>query len=522
MRARWRWIVGGVVVAVLLLFVAPPLIGRQLRGTVEGRMNAALTGYHVRLGAVDVHPIGFGVDLRDMVVVQDAHPDPPVADIPKFALSVNWKALVFGGVVADLALEQPKLHFDVSQAVAEAADKTPVKERGWQGAVEAIYPLKVNQFRVHEGTVTYVPEKPFKPVELTHLNVRAANIRNVRSPNRTYPSDLRVRATVEDTARLRLAGRADFLAEPFAAVNLHLALDDMRLDYVEPILHRYNVNVKNGTVAIAGTVEYGPKVARVHLKYLGIERTTFDYVHTAATAPVEAERAEAGVKAAKQQVTAPTVDLRVDRIQIDNSTLAYSDRSTDPPYRLFFATEQLAVQDFSNQRNGGTAYAWLRGKFMGNGPTAIDGKFRQETGSPDFDLAVRIENTALPSLNDLWRAYAGFDVAAGDFSFFSQMRVKDRRVQGYVKPIFADVRVYDSEQEQGKSLFHKAYEGIIGGIAWVFENKSENDIATRTDISGTLEQTNVSTFQALLGILENAFFKSILPGLERQRPARVR
>jgi len=518
MRARWRWIVGGVVVAVLLLlFAAPPLIGRQLRGTLEGRMNAALTGYHVRIGAVDVHPIGFGVDLRDLVIVQDKHPEPPVADVPKFSLSVNWKALIFGGVVADLALEQPKLHFDTSQAVAEASDKTPVKERGWQQAIEAIYPLKVNQFRLHGGTVTYIPEKPFQPLQLTNLQVRAGNIRNVRSPNRTYPSDLRVRANVQNTARLRLGGHADFLAEPFAAMNIHVALDDMQLDYIQPILHRYNVNVKNGTMSTSGTIEYGPKVARVHLKNLGIDGTTVDYVHTAATAPVEAERAEAGVKAAKQQVTAPTADIRADRIRIDNSTLAYTDRSTDPPYRLFFATEQLAVQDFSNQPKEGTAYAWLRGKFMGNGPTAIDGKFRQEKNSPDFDLAVRIENTDLRSLNDLWRAYAGFDVAAGTLSFFSQMHVKDRAVQGYVKPIFADVQVYDPEQEKGEGLLHQAYEGIIGGIAWVFENKSENDIATRTDISGTLEKTNVSTFQALLGIVENAFFKSILPGLERQR-----
>jgi hypothetical protein len=113
-----------------------------------------------------------------------------------------------------LALKEPALYANLQQLGAEAADPTPVKDHGWQEAFEAIYPLKINEVRVMNGRVTYVDEGPFEPLEITGLNLLAQNIRNIRSKDRTYPSDVHLDAVVFKNGRVTVDGHADFLAEP--------------------------------------------------------------------------------------------------------------------------------------------------------------------------------------------------------------------------------------------------------------------------------------------------------------------
>jgi hypothetical protein len=127
---------------------------------------------------------------------------------------------------------------------------------------------------------------------------------------------------------------------------------------------------------------------------------------------------------------------------------------------------------------------------------------------------VRIDDTTLPSMNDLLRAYGKFDVVAGRFSFYSEMAVRDRRITGYVKPLFQDMVVYDRRQDRDKSAFRKLYEGVVGGLSRVLQNRPRDEVATRAEISGRLDDPKVSTVDALIGLLQNAFFKSILPGFE--------
>src|SRR6266852_7584209 len=102
---------------------------------------------------------------------------------------------------------------------------------------------------------------------------------------------------------------------------------------------------------------------------------------------------------------------------------------------------------------------------MGSGETTLQAAFHPEARGPDMDVAVRIEDTNLPAMNDLLRAYGKFDVAAGRFSFSSELRVRNQEIKGYVKPLFKDVKVYDERQDRDKGLMRKMYEGVVGGVA---------------------------------------------------------
>jgi uncharacterized protein involved in outer membrane biogenesis len=140
---------------------------------------AADAGIEIDLGALDLHPLGFSVDVRDVTLTQDGHPDPPVARVPQLSAGVQWRALLRARVVADVRVERPALHLNLTQLLHEARDEVPVRERGWQEAVQAVSPLEINEVQIVEGEVTYVDQDTSRPIRLRQLNVRAGNIRNV-------------------------------------------------------------------------------------------------------------------------------------------------------------------------------------------------------------------------------------------------------------------------------------------------------------------------------------------------------
>ena len=50
----------------------------------------------------------------------------------------------------------------------------------------------------------------------------------------------------------------------------------------------------------------------------------------------------------------------------------------------------------------------------------------------------------------------------------------------------------------------------------LLENTPREEVATRTDVSGPLENPQTSTWQTVINLVKNAFFKAILPGFEKQ------
>jgi hypothetical protein len=106
-------------------------------------------------------------------------------------------------------------------------------------------------------------------------------------------------------------------------------------------------------------------------------------------------------------------------------------------------------------------------------------------------------------------------VTAGLFSLYSELRVKNGRVEGYIKPLFRDMKVYDGRQDKEKNLFHELYDGMVGGVAELLENQPREEVATRTEISGSLENPQTSTGQTVINLVKNAFFKAVLPGFEK-------
>jgi Domain of Unknown Function (DUF748) len=512
----FRWGVGIPVALVLVLYIASFFLDEPLRRITEEKINRDLKGYSVLLPGLHVQLIGLSSTLKGLTILQRAHPDPPIAYFPIFKVSIHWREILSGRLVAELRLDQPKININLLQLRNEAASKVPLKEIGWQQALEDIYPLKINTLKINDANITYIDQDPKRPLVLSHLNLQATNIRNVRLRDQVYPSSFHLDTAIFDTGHGSIDGAANFLSEPYPGIKGRLKLEKVPLDYFNTMIARSNLSIHGGELRASGDAEYAPKVKSAHLEYLTIQGMTLDYIHSQRTAGAEKKRAAIVGKTAKELTNKPGILIRADQLSLTGCTLGMVNEAARKPYRVFLADTDLHMSNFSNQFSQGPAQVRLKAKFMGSGITTASGNFRPEKGGSDLDLYVKIENTQLTAMNDLLRAYGNFDVSAGAFSLISELHVKNNAISGYIKPFFRDIKVYDRRKDKGRGIFHQAYEMLIGGVAKLLENRSRQEVATKADITGSVDKPETSTWQIVVELIKNAFFKAILPSFDKE------
>src|SRR5215831_17759611 len=167
---RRRWPIIALLVIVVAVYSAAYLLDEPLRRYVEREVNHRLTGYTVTIPKLSLHPHTVSFDLLGVTIVQDANPRVPVADIQRLNTTIHWRALLHRRVVADVTFARPRLHIDLPELRAEAKSKVPLKDKGWQQALEAVaLDLEVNRLQIIDGAVTYIDQGPFKPLELSHI-----------------------------------------------------------------------------------------------------------------------------------------------------------------------------------------------------------------------------------------------------------------------------------------------------------------------------------------------------------------
>ena len=512
----FRWAGGILAVLAFIVYAASFFFDEPLRSALEKQMNRDLKGYSVQLSKAHVQLIGLSLTLKGLTVLQQAHPDPPVAYFPVIKASIHWREILSGELVAEFSLDQPKININLKQLHNEATSDVSLKDRGWQKAVEDIYPLKINSLKINDANITYIDQDANRPLVLSHLNLRASNIRNVRLHDRVYPSSFHLDTAIFGTGHGTIDGDANFLAKPYPGIKGRIKLEKVPIDYFNTLIARSNLSIQGGVLQAAGDAEFGPNAKNAHLKYVTIQGMRLDYIHSQRTAVAEKKRAAAMRKTARRLSNKPGMLIRADELSLTGCTIGMVNQAARKPYRVFLTDTDLHMSNFSNQLSEGPAEARLKAKFMGSGITTGSGTFRAQKGGPDLDLYLRIDSTQLTAMNDLLRAYGDFDVSAGVFSLTSELHIKNSAISGYIKPFFKDIKVYDRRKDKGRGFFHQVREIVIGGVAMVLENRSRQEVATKVDIRGSVDNPETSTWQIVVELVKNAFFKAILPGFERE------
>ncbi|HET8720802.1 MAG TPA: DUF748 domain-containing protein, partial [Nitrospira sp.] len=521
LRRHRPWVIAGAVAGIIIvgILIASSLVSGPLKRYAERKAGDALPDYQISIGQLRLHPFRLGVDLQDVRVQLRAHADPALAEIPHVRTRVRFLPLLTGTVDVNLGLEQPHIAATDQQAnaILHPAKREEVKQQAvaWQDTIRGMIPIRLS-LSISDGTAAYRTGPNIEPIQLQQVEVAANDITNRPPDNESYPSELRFSGRLSDRSQIRLDSRADFLAKPKPRIDGALKVEDVALAALQPLTEPYNVQVRDGAVDLTAHLQYAAPTTVVDVSDLLVKEAKVDYVHTGQTTRKEEQHAQKAAETAKDAHADPTFVVKVARGKILRSDVGFMNKAASPDYRVFLSDLDLDVHNFSNRPEEGMGTINLTGSFMGSGPTEVKGSFRPEKPTPDFHLQVRIVKTAVDRLNNVLQAHGQMHASQGTFAFFSDMTVKNNRIEGYVKPFLKDVEVYDPDQDKDEKTTKKLYEAMVNGVLDLFKNTPTDQVATKTDVSGPVQNPKTSTLQILEKLFENAFFKAILPGFEGQ------
>jgi hypothetical protein len=332
------WIGGIFAMLILALFITSFFLDNIIRARTKAAMNQNLKGYHVALAHAHLQLVGGILTLNGLKVIQQAHPHPEVADVAMMRFHIQVKELFSRRVVADVLLSHPKVHIDQTQLVAQKKDKVPLRQKGWQDALEAAYPFKINRFTIENGDVVYIQDAVNPPLHLAKLNFTTDNIRNIHASNNIYPSRFHANLVIFDTGRATIDGHANYLEEPFPGARAQYTIANVPVSAFDPEIREINIAVSGGRLSSSGLLEYSPKVTRVQVDNATIDRVALGYLHAPSTQQAEARRIKDTGKQIEKQNNRPAVDISVAEFDI---TTAISHTLTKPVIRAIGSSSMI-------------------------------------------------------------------------------------------------------------------------------------------------------------------------------------
>jgi Domain of Unknown Function (DUF748) len=240
-----------------------------------------------------------------------------------------------------------------------------------------------------------------------------------------------------------------------------------------------------------------------------VERPHINFV----AGPTE-EQSQKGMKKGWDQILENLFPFKINKFQVDDGDIRFRDFSKKPNVDIFAHHVYGTATNLSNAR---TVVAQLPAGLRAHGKTIGDGEFdvhlrmNPMSEKPTFKLAAAVTNMNLVALNDFLRAYGKFDVERGNFSVYSEVTAAEGHYEGYIKPLFEHLDVFEWEKERGKNILEKFWEAIVAGVAQVFKNHSKDRLATVIPIKGNFEKTDVDIWATVGGVLKNAFIRALLP-----------
>ena len=232
---------------------------------------------------------------------------------------------------------------------------------------------------------------------------------------------------------------------------------------------------------------------------------------------VDAEQEEAqqfGTQVNWRDALQETLQVDIDEFHVQNGTAIFRNFSSEPPVNIRAEDINLTAYNLTNARNPeGARDATLQGTatFLQHAPLEVEAAFDPLLRMESFDFRLRVTDVDLTRLNDFAEAYGKFDFSSGQGDLVVEVEAVDSQLSGYIKPLLHNVEVFSYEQDvqnEEKGFFQGLWEAVVHGGQEVLENQSEDQLATQIEVSGSLDNPDISPLQAFFSILRNAFVEA--------------
>lgn len=210
--------------------------------------------------------------------------------------------------------------------------------------------------------------------------------------------------------------------------------------------------------------------------------------------------------------------FRINEALIRDGSIHFRAFDKDPPVDMYISQLNASMENLSNIHDDVTpliATVKATGKALDHADFQYQMKLDPSSYNPTFQMAVRLIGLDVTKTNDLARAYGAFDFEHGFFDLVVEMDCKEGQVEGYVKPLFRNLKVLSLKNDlKEDDVFHLFWEAVVGTVSEVLKNQKRDQVATVIPFKGDLTNPRTGLLSGVGNILYNAFVRAYLPRLQ--------
>jgi hypothetical protein len=233
-RNRILLVLGIIVVLAVALRAALPFMVRDYMN----RKLASLESYQGSVADVDIALWrgAYGLDGVQIVKREGSH-QTPFFSAPRIDISVEWRNLFKGSVVAEAKFLQPQVNLVQSKNEKE---EQLGKEVNWADSLKELVPIRLNTVAVQDGTVTFrTPGIATNDALVAHnVSGTVSNLTNVVEQDKETFADFAISANVLQGGAAKVSGSVNPLAAT-PTFDVNLAVEKVQLPQVNPWLRQY-------------------------------------------------------------------------------------------------------------------------------------------------------------------------------------------------------------------------------------------------------------------------------------------
>jgi len=211
MKKHWK-----LILAIFLILLVGSLVAARLYlpTYVLKYLNTELSqlnGYEGSVEDVDIHLYRGAYTIHKLVIRKKNGAIPvPFVDIASLDLSVEWRSLLHGRVVAEADVIEPVINFAVNKSGTVSQTGT---EEDWSEKIKKLAPIDFNRVNIHRGKLAYKNFSTTPQVDIFVNDIEAVvtNLRNIEDKNAPLPSTIVADGTSLGKGKFHLDGRMNIL-----------------------------------------------------------------------------------------------------------------------------------------------------------------------------------------------------------------------------------------------------------------------------------------------------------------------
>ncbi|WP_405604745.1 DUF748 domain-containing protein [Polaribacter sp. Asnod1-A03] len=264
---RKRYVIPLVFIILLLIFriYLPTLVKNYVN-----KILANIPEYYGHIDDIDISLFRGAYVINNLQLDKlDAKTKVPFLKFPKTDISVQWKSLFNGKIVAEIIMDNPKIVyvFEDQQATTEG-EEADVDD--WTNVITDLVPLEINQLDIRNGKLAFVQLSTDPNIDLSidKLNLTVINLRNVVEKERTLPSSISATGISFGGGEVSLNGNLNIIKE-IPDMDITFSLKNSNVTALNDFSNYYaGIDFESGTAELYSEIAIADGFLKGYMKPL--------------------------------------------------------------------------------------------------------------------------------------------------------------------------------------------------------------------------------------------------------------